>query len=199
MANPAYSVDNLKEYAPYGELRTGGRLARRQDGGDFLEAKVGTVVVQVDASGLGTFVPAEYKIIAGNELGAFTVADDGTVSVADPTPLNADDEAVNPITLNVTAYDANGASSSPDAVVTITLVGVSQRPVLDPAFAEGHGKVDESSFSVAIVNHGDLPTSSLKCTTTNTKFVVELSADGKFCDVTTLVEIDDTHDMVRRL
>jgi hypothetical protein len=76
-------------------------------------------------------VVSSYVIVDGNTDGAFAIAIDGVITVAEPTALDADAPPNAKFTLSVAAIDANHRRSDTVAMVTIALVDVTERPVLD--------------------------------------------------------------------
>ena len=170
-----YIVNNLKEYAPDGEARTARRLRQ-----EFLASQAGQVVVTVTAIATAQFSPVAYKITSGDAHGAFAVDSAGVVSIINPEPLDADDATTKTIQLGITAYGSAGDFSEPDAYVTIALVDVVERPVLDPAYPVS---VASSVFSVPVINMGGLPAPTLGCISTNSQAIAAMNVDGTACDV----------------
>ena len=104
---------------------------------------VGTVVgSDVDAAANGT---VSYAIIAGNASGAFAIANDGALTVADAGPL--DFETAPNFTLTVEITDGGAPALTDTAVINVNLTDVNEAPTLaDVAFS-----IDENSSNSAAV------------------------------------------------
>lgn len=173
-----YIVPNLVEYAEFDVLKVGLR-ERRAD----IAAEDGAEVVQVGCTGCVRYELCEEG--SGNEAGTFALSEDGTLTVADKTGLDAETEAGGNFAICVAAFNGEQQISENPVYIKINVKDVEERPYLKieggefsitEALERGLDKnsdynqvatpvaVGDAVKDIEIMNPGRLPRDELSCT-----------------------------------